>query len=210
MNTQPALDLFERIAKQLPGLLAPLTDDGPAVVEQARQEFAAMAPDLAYLDKPNTPLAGALWMCAAHLAAYQVVRKSGIDAHAYGARMLQHMAGAPVNEEQDASEEVFDLSGVERTHPGEFEVENVSDEQFDWGVNIKSCAICYLFSQHDAMDLVPYMCASDDVVSDLNNQGLQRTGTIALGAHQCDFRYKSGGAGLAVAAQYPDKIKLLG
>lgn len=76
-------------------------------------------------------------------------------------------------------------------------------------MNIKSCAICHLFSQHDAMDLVPYMCASDDVISDKSGQGLMRSGTIALGASHCDFRFKKDGEGRALSGQYPEKIKLV-
>ena len=80
---------------------------------------------------------------------------------------------------------------------------------FDWGMNIKSCAICHAFSKYDAMDLVPYMCASDDVESDRGGQGLRRTGTIAVGAHQCDFRYKRVGEPKHLAAQYPDRIRVV-
>lgn len=56
------------------------------------------------------------------------------------------------------------------------------------------------------MDLVPYMCATDDVVSDRGGQGLRRTGTIAVGAHQCDFRYKRGGEPLHLAPQCPQRF----
>ncbi len=76
-------------------------------------------------------------------------------------------------------------------------------------MNIKSCAICHAFSKYDAMDLVPYMCASDDVVSDRGGQGLRRNGTIALGRHECDFRYERGGEPLRVAEQYPERIRIV-
>ncbi len=58
------------------------------------------------------------------------------------------------------------------------------------------------------MELVPYMCASDDVMSDLAGDGLRRSGTIALGAHQCDFRYQPGAEPETVADQYPEPIQL--
>lgn len=92
--------------------------------------------------------------------------------------------------------------------PGEFVYETVLGDrrEFDWGMNVQSCAICSAFSKYDAMDLVPYMCATDDVVSDRENQGLRRTGTIAVGATHCDFRYKRGGDPLHLLAQYPDRI----
>ena len=58
------------------------------------------------------------------------------------------------------------------------------------------------------MDLVPYFCAADHVLSDQGDQGLRRTWTIAVAAHQCDFRYKRGGQGQHLAKQYPDRIRI--
>ena len=75
-------------------------------------------------------------------------------------------------------------------------------------MNIFSCDICHQFSKFDAMDLVPYMCALDDVLSDRFDQGLRRTGTIAVGAAQCDFRYERGGEPQRMADQYPNKIRI--
>jgi hypothetical protein len=74
-------------------------------------------------------------------------------------------------------------------------------------VNITRCGICHAYAKHDAMEFTPYMCATDDLESDRLGQGLRRTGTIALGAHRCDFRYKAGGEPLRLAEQYPDQIR---
>jgi len=57
------------------------------------------------------------------------------------------------------------------------------------------------------MELLPYMCSSDDAVSDAGGQRLVRKGTIALGPKQCDFRYKAGGKPLRLVEKYPDRIK---
>ena len=93
--------------------------------------------------------------------------------------------------------------------PNEFVFETVeAGQNTGRGMNIKSCAICHLFGQYDAMELVPYMCSFDDVVSDALGQGLRRTGTIALGAKHCDFRFQDGGEPLRLAGQYPDRIRL--
>lgn len=53
------------------------------------------------------------------------------------------------------------------------------------------------------------MCAYDDVASDQGNMGLRRTGTIALGATHCDFRYKQGTPTQHLANVYPDVIRLI-
>ena len=59
------------------------------------------------------------------------------------------------------------------------------------------------------MDLVPYMCATDDLMSDLNDQGLSRTGTIALGRTHCDFHYQPGRPTEHLSNLYPDRIRVV-
>lgn len=210
----PILALFDD-DRSIRALLADLVDDVDAACAATREHLEEMAPASAYLDTPDSPLARALFFCTIHLAAYKAAAPQGVDAHAYGAAMLEQLS-----QQQPAPQPVPDDAELAAsfagpgTHPGEFQVElaergDGDEDQFDYGYNIKSCAICYLFSRHDAMDLVPYMCASDDVMSDLRGEGLRRTGTIALGAHQCDFRYQAAGNPRRVAEHYPDKIKFV-
>ena len=206
---------FDRGASGLAKSIAGLVADPEATVSEARTQLQEIAPTLAYIDQPNHAMASSLFYCAINLAVYLKLRDQGIDAHAYGEAMLKHLETLPAPSASDDGDEAGgggarDWRGP-GTHPGEFVVENVAadENEFARGFNITSCGICYLFGQHDAMDLVPYMCASDDVMSDLGGQGLRRTGTIALGAHHCDFRFQPGGEPLRVAEQYPEKIKFV-
>jgi hypothetical protein len=64
---------------------------------------------------------------------------------------------------------------------------------FDYGVDYSECAICKFLSAQNALELVPYMCATDKIGSELLGWGLSRTMTIAKGDEKCDFRYKKGG-----------------
>jgi hypothetical protein len=75
-------------------------------------------------------------------------------------------------------------------------------------MNVTSCAVCHAYAKHGASELVPYLCATDDVESEAGDQGLRRTGTITLGAHRCDFRYERGGKPQPLAAHYPDQIRV--
>lgn len=200
-------------------LVATLVDDPEVVMKDAEARFEEMLPTMAYVDRPAAPMAMSVFGCAVELAIYLVLRDRGVDVHDFGRRMLDAATELwPVSAEDGATELTheqlqawLDGAAASQRHakPGEFVYEAVGgDESSDWGMNIKSCAICAQYSQYDAMDLVPYMCATDDVMSDLMGQGLRRTGTIALGAHQCDFRYKRGGEPLRVAEQYPQRIHI--
>ena len=122
-----------------------------------------------------------------------------------GARLNRHRAQLRMHMHPNRQlQAAWDSAGQEEFV---FEVLLGDDQTYDWGLNIRRCAVCHAYARHDAMDLVPYMCASDDVESDRGGQGLRRTGTIGLGAHQCDFRYKAGGDPLRLADQYPDRIR---
>lgn len=188
-------------------------DDPEAVVADAETRFEAMIPDLAYVDDPGHPMAMSLFFTAVNLAMHLALRERGVGTHDFGPVLLGSLIEEPLPDvdvigQMDAFKAAGDAS-LEGAKPGEFVFEVVTEgDDFDWGMDVKSCGICFLFSQHDAMDFVPYMCAGDDVLSDQMGDGLRRTGTIALGAHQCDFRYQKGGQPLPLAGQYPQQIQI--
>ncbi|MCZ6642548.1 MAG: L-2-amino-thiazoline-4-carboxylic acid hydrolase [Gammaproteobacteria bacterium] len=225
-NEAVVRSFFERAREFNTKLVASLLEEenaATAVMDEAAGIFERMIPDMAYLETPEMPMAANVFVCNASLAVYLALTARGVDAHAYGRAMLAEMARSPApdpsaekrkdtrtREEQFADFMSSAASSQKQPKPGEFiyEVFLGDKDNFDWGMNVESCAICSSFSKYDAMDLVPYMCASDDVMSDQRKQGLRRTGTIALGAHHCDFRYKTGGEPQHIAEEYPERIRL--
>ncbi len=216
-NEQFVRNTFEGARGRLGRLAGRLVDDSAAVVDEAAGFFEEMIPGMAYVDKPDHPMASAVFICSINLALYLALKTRGVDAHDFGNAMLTGLAKAPVTASPDLSDPAdFALfkaaadTSQQSAAPGEFVYEAHMDrrDDVDWGMNIRSCGICHQYAKYDAMDLVPYMCATDDVESDKSNLGLRRTGSIAVGAHQCDFRYKSGGEPQRLAAQYPDFIRV--
>lgn len=209
---QVLLDLFDAQAGAVRELLSELVGDADTACEEARSVLKDIAPHSAYLDAPDSILAQALFFCTIQLAAFLAVRSRGVDAHVYGAAMLAQLSRLslqPVSTPDDATLAANFVGPG--THPGEFRVSlaDRSEGTFDYGYDIEACAICHLYGQHDAMELVPYMCASDDVMSDLRGEGLRRSGTIALGAKRCDFRFETKAEPRRVAEAFPDKIKFV-
>ena len=191
--------------------LTGLTGDADAVLRAGRDAFEGMLDELPYVDRPDHPLADAIFGCASMLAVFEVLRERGVDAHAWGRALHAVAALPPGMEDQGPPEELMAAAVASQTEsaPNEFVFEMLEpDATRDFGMNINACAICHLFGRHDAMDLVPYMCAFDDALSDKAAQGLRRTGTIALGASHCDFRFQRDGEPLRLAEQYPDRIRL--
>ena len=60
----------------------------------------------------------------------------------------------------------------------------------DFALEIRDCAVCKAFAKHGEQSVVPYVCATDDLISDDLGLGLRRTGTRAVGAERCDFVYE--------------------
>ena len=206
---------FARSRRNFVALAGQFVDDPDDVVSDAEARYEEMLPTMAYIDRPDAPMASAVFGCSASLALYLTLQGRGVDVHAFGRAMVEQMAQQATTwpdrntGESEDDWSAFAAAGEEskrERRKGEFVFEVVNDEDGRTGMNILSCAICYQFSRYDAMALVPYMCATDDVVSDRYASGLSRTGTIAVGAHHCDFRY--GGEPKHLAPQYPDRIRI--
>ena len=211
-NTREQRDRVLAFYDGVSGWMAPgvksLADQPDAVIASARGIFEGMLDELPYVERPEHVMANSIFASAALLAVFEVLHEQGVDAHAWG-RAIHSLPVVSIGGPDDAAGARADAEASQSGAPNEFVFEMVEpDERTDRGMNITACAICHLFGKRDAMELVPYMCAFDDAVSDANGQGLRRTGTIALGASHCDFRFKRGGEPLRVASQYPEKIRL--
>lgn len=205
--------VFEFARARLAAVAADLTDDPDTTIDEAEGRFDAMVPELAYVDDPGHPMATQLFLCAATLALYLALRERGVDVHDFGRAIVENLENDPV-EDPDPHEDLpafFAAAEASQTAaaPGEFVFEGLpGGDDFEWGFDVTTCGIVSLYSRYGATDLVPYMCAIDDVMSDQANAGLRRSGTVALGADRCDFRYQAGGIALPVAVRHPDSIRI--
>ena len=217
MSADDVRAMFTFLAPGLRRLADRFGDDGMAALDEATKRFESMITGLAYVDEPSHPMAMSSFFCSANLAMYLVLRDRGVDVHDFGRAVVADFtprARADLETEEQIAEELAKLRAAAEesqtaARPGEFVFDVVDgDADSDWGMNVTSCGICAQFSKYDAMELVPYMCSLDDVISDGAGRGLRRTGTIAVGAHHCDFRYQQGGVPVHLADQYPDRIRL--
>lgn len=81
-----------------------------------------------------------------------------------------------------------------RAHPDGFVakiiVDNTETFGLGYGVDILECGVCKLFKKHNYEKYASILCEVDAITSQLAGLRLVRSGTIALGATKCDFRYK--------------------
>lgn len=86
---------------------------------------------------------------------------------------------------------------------GGFTIEYVEEEEGNWGVNYRRCAIYDFLKEQNAEDFSPYVCLSDMALSDAMGWGLKRTETLADGCDKCDFRFRKG-AQTEVSSRTPE------
>lgn len=210
--------VFSQARLRLNRVSGRLVEEPEVIVNRAHEIYESWLPTMAYRDKPQHPLAMAFFICCVNLAAFLALREHGIDAHAFGRGLLNGFKRAQIPPEKPLSEtalaqkralfETAARASQDNPDSGEDVFEVISEDDIDYGMKITSCAICKKAAEHDAMDFVPYLCAVDDAMSEKRGTGLRRTGSIALGADHCDFRYKAGGEPHTLAAQYPQAIRV--
>ena len=82
----------------------------------------------------------------------------------------------------------------QKAHPDGFRAIIITDKEetfgLGYGVDILECGICKLFKKYNYEKYASILCEVDEITSHLAGLKLVRTGTIALGAKKCDFRFK--------------------
>ena len=88
----------------------------------------------------------------------------------------------------------FNKRVSQNSNPGGFVANIITDKQetfgLGYGIDILECGICKLFNKHHHEKYASILCEVDEITSGLAGLKLVRTGTIALGAKKCDFRFK--------------------
>ncbi len=81
-----------------------------------------------------------------------------------------------------------------KAHKDGFVAKIITDKNetfgFGYGFDILECGICKLFKKHNYEKYASILCEVDEITSSLAGLKLVRSGTIALGAKKCDFRFK--------------------
>lgn len=78
----------------------------------------------------------------------------------------------------------------EADEPLGFRFENADSDGSEFGFNVRECALMKYMTKYGAPEIMPMICKMDDLSSEqLIGIKLVRTGTIGMGASQCDFRY---------------------
>lgn len=179
-----------------------------AIIHEARREYEILIPQTPYIGGTQNPLTWNLVMSMQYLALYKVMKARGETIE---------MIGALVQETFDywlkrVPRFLLRLQGMwqstgfyfkrnlqkraeysqQRQYTGDWVFNAVKGDgkNFVYGVDYTQCGICKLYMQHDAAELLPYLCKLDYALTRAMGLELVRTQTIGSGGLKCDFRLR--------------------
>ena len=199
-------------AKRFSKVLALHVDDQPtsAIIQETRQEFERLIPEIPYIGGKANNLTQDLIDCTMLLALYQVLKREGFRieeigkiviemeqkrVHSYPRfvlKLLGKVIHSPLG--KNRLKKAADKSQEGRYPGGWVSVYIEGDgEEFDFGIDYLECGLCKFYQQQGADEFTPYLCQFDYVQQSAMRAGFFRSMTLAEGAERCDFRWKRGG-----------------
>ena len=179
------------------------------IIDETRREFEALIPRIPDVGDKE-PFTRFLISTAQYLVLYRAMQNHGLSLEEAGQLLYTITDRIYSNYPRFLllflSDSVFSdkiiqkvREGAEESqrqeYPGDYVFSFVEGDgvDFDYGVDYTECGACKFLEAEGALELAPYVCASDVIFSDKLGWGLRRTMTIAEGYSKCDFRFKKGG-----------------
>jgi len=201
---------FERAARRWRTVLAQRYGDQPAdeILCAAREELAALLPQLPYIGGDENHLTGSLIGSAQCLALYRAMAARGRSAAEAGrvlydanlAHAEDHVPHIPPEQRLSHDElmrrrrERAERS-QERRYAWDWVYEFIAGdgETFDYGYDYLECATEKFYRAQGALAFLPFYCFLDFPKCELAGLGLSRATTLGEGGERCDFRFVEGG-----------------
>ncbi len=184
-------------------------EDTELFISRARSEFAAVLLRLPPIGGDKNRSMKFFITGAQYLALYTPMKERAIGPEVIGRIMydltVQYYATMPIEERNRERDLFFGESSIaglddwaswtqERYYPANWVYEFVPGdwETFDFGYDVKECAVFKLFDHENILELIPYFCCDDFPISNAIGTGLAREKSIGFGDNCCNFRYRKG------------------
>ena len=203
--------VFDRLLARIkPPILSWLGEEQVSrFMREARQEYEALIPRIPYVGDNSLALSF-FFPSTRYLAVYRALQRQGravedagrvifmlgreeAKAIPYiGRRIMEYVWFSPLFRRLLKKRAA---RSHQHRYPGDFVLTYVEGDgrEFDYGVDYTECAHCKFLQAEKAFEIAPYVCATDQPISELMGWGLTRTMTLSEGAPKCTFRFKRGG-----------------
>lgn len=190
-------------------LVARFGDRAGGLERAVERDLATLEGELAPLDRSPSPMDRRVRIAAWFLSLVRVLRGAGesdetiraccLDLAERVVRPASRLEAALKRVQGELAQTRLFAWGMRRAtrklrvlgaHPDGFDVSFVErDRDHAFGFDIHRCGIRALFARHGLEAYVPILCEVDHLTSAMAGLELVRTGTLATGADECDFRY---------------------
>ncbi len=182
-----------------------------AIINETDQNFNSISADTSFAATSNNPIDSRLDFPAYFLSFIKVLDKKGESFETIRKISLEIVLDyvRPKNKFQQLLKKLpakiipsrlgslflkrFNERVSKNPHPNGFIANIITDKKktfgLGYGVDIIECGICKLFNKHNFQKYASILCEVDAVTADLAGLQMIRSGTIALGAKKCDFRW---------------------
>lgn len=179
------------------------------LIRESHQQYEALIPEIPYIGDHNPSLIFLL-PSSRCLAVYRALQNQGGTVEEAG-ELIEEMTAAELNSIPGLVRRAIGylwfsplfLRRLRRRakqsqahkYPGDFVFTFIEADgrNFNYGIDYVECANWKFLKSQGALELMPYICATDKTVSEMLGWGLSRTMTLADGCDKCDFRFKKGG-----------------
>ena len=210
-RTPQLLKGFDRaISLVKPILIARYGDEADALIQDSRQEYCDLIPQIPYIGDKDPLLDVFFFPASRHLGIFKAFREHGKTVEEVG-RLVYEIGEAEINAIPGLARRAIGIMWFsrwfkgrlqkrvalsrERKYPAGYSVAFVQGDgiEFDYEFDYIECAVLNFYRQQGAAELVRYLCAIDKIASELLGWGLHRTMTLADGGSRCDFQFKKDG-----------------
>lgn len=198
------LDLAEPRLKELLGL----TDANP-LRREIMDEFQVVLTQMPYVGGAESRMTDFFMRFLGFMAFGRVLKRRGlspkvigdIERETYKAQLLM----APEEERLEAGRQFMSpenrsllreqaVASQKEIYPGDFVYDYIEPghgDQFEFGINYRSCGFCKFAARYGDRDILPNICGLDFAAYETRGIKLERTQTLAGGASHCNFRFTS-------------------
>ena len=200
------LDLAEPMLRERAQL-----SDVDAIRREVMDEFGVVLAQMPYVGGAASRMSDFFMRLLGFMAISRVLRRHGvplavigeIEREAYKAQLLavpeaERLAAGRqfMSPENQALLRVQAALSATARHRSEFPADFVYDfvepgpgDDFDFGIDYKSCGFCKFAAHHGDKEILPNLCGLDFDAYATRGIRLQRSQTLAGGASHCDFRF---------------------
>jgi L-2-amino-thiazoline-4-carboxylic acid hydrolase len=182
------------------------------MIAEINKHYTNISPDITFAASSKNPIDKRLDFCAYFLALIKTLDEQGENFETIRKTCLEIVTEyvRPKNKIQQMTRRLpaklantwfaviflkaFKKKVSTNSNPDGFIANIITDKEetfgLGYGIDILECGICKLFKKHHYEKYASLLCEVDEITAGLAGLKLIRTGTIALGAKKCDFRFK--------------------